>query len=188
MSNHITTIGKIHTTTQQRDAIHIAIAQVTAATSLAAGTDVGFIGLSKTHVNQCENPIGIIDPFLKEPAHAGDRVWLFLYPNTVTSLSHHWSHPAFTEEQLIVVDKAASVRWIEDWLNESGNGDLEYDALIGMISGCKNDYPACTIDKDYLHINGKDSYGDIPTEFWHHAEIVTGIKFPDKPTKFSCSC
>lgn len=35
---------------------------------------------------------------------------------------------------------------------------------------------------------GDDAGGAIPVEFWYHYEVVTGVKFDNPPTFFSCSC
>ena len=77
----------------RRDAVHVAIAPVTAAESLAPGDHVGFLGqqVGKTS----DELIGIVDPFLPRPVASGERFWLVLYPNTITDMRHVWSHPAF---------------------------------------------------------------------------------------------
>ncbi|MCA9067276.1 MAG: hypothetical protein KDA84_00025 [Planctomycetaceae bacterium] len=80
----------------RRDAIHIAVAPVTAVCDLEPGQDIGFVRGNRESVGPCENPIGIVDPFLKDTIKAGQRFWLFLYPNTVTGMRHFWKHPAFT--------------------------------------------------------------------------------------------
>ena len=77
-----------------RDAIHIAIAPVTASEDLTAGQDVGFVNCGE--VGPSPNPIGIVDPFLKTSVGRGERFYLFLYPKSITSLRHVWTHPAFT--------------------------------------------------------------------------------------------
>ena len=82
---------------RRRDAVHIALAPVTASRSLSPAQPVGFIEEGNLElVGPCEDNIGIVDPFLTGPVDTGDRFWLFLYPNTITDLRHIWSHPAFT--------------------------------------------------------------------------------------------
>lgn len=81
---------------RRRDAIHVAVAPVTAAGRLAPGQHVGFVSPGETELVGVEgNPIGVVDPFLTENVQPGQRFWLFMYPNTVTSLRHVWTHPAF---------------------------------------------------------------------------------------------
>jgi hypothetical protein len=91
---------------RRRDAIHIAVAPVTAAERLTPGQHVGLIQKGDLElVGPCENCIGIVDPFLAEDVQAGQRFWLFLYPGTVTSLRHIWTHPAFTKVATAVKEK-----------------------------------------------------------------------------------
>jgi hypothetical protein len=81
---------------RRRDAVHVAVAPVTAAGRLVPGQHVGFIHAGNTEiVGASTSPIGIVDPFLCEDVQQGQRFWLFMYPNTVTSLRHVWTHPAF---------------------------------------------------------------------------------------------
>jgi hypothetical protein len=83
---------------RRRDAVHVAVAPVTAAEELRPGQHVGFTPAGQTELVGPVDPsqhIGIVDPFLKDQVHPGQRFWLFLYPNTVTSLRHVWTHPAF---------------------------------------------------------------------------------------------
>lgn len=81
---------------RRRDAVHIAVAPVTASERLSPGQHVGFVSEGDVEtVGVAETPIGIVDPFLREPVQPGERFWLFLYPNTITGLRHVWTHPAF---------------------------------------------------------------------------------------------
>jgi hypothetical protein len=91
-----TEVGKLLGPEASRDAIHVAIAPVVAAHELEVGQHVG---LNKEGEASCvDSPtIGIVDPYLnREFVGKGDRFWLFLYPQTVTSLRHVWTHPSFT--------------------------------------------------------------------------------------------
>lgn len=87
-------LGKLITTEQHRDAIHIAVAPVTAAAHLQPGQHVGLDAKGEACALKVQ-PIGIVDPFLQGAVAKGQRFWLFLYPGSITSLRHEWTHPAF---------------------------------------------------------------------------------------------
>jgi hypothetical protein len=93
-----TTIGQILDTPQERDAIHIAVASVISATRLKPGDHIGFIYRGSDEVtNETDRDIdmiGVVDPFLKRLIKPGERIWMFMYPDTITDLRHHWTHPA----------------------------------------------------------------------------------------------
>lgn len=88
----------------RRDAIHVAVIPVTASETLDPGEPVGL----DSDGGFCwvdDEPIGVVDPFLKGAVMKGEQFWLFLFPNTVTHLRHAWSHPAFTAHQ----------RFVQEW-------------------------------------------------------------------------
>ncbi len=79
----------------RRDAVHIACAPVLVADHhLRPGQHVG-LNENGEATQYTNDMIGVGDPFLEDLAEKGTRVWLFLYPNTVTNLRHVWQHPAF---------------------------------------------------------------------------------------------
>ena len=91
---------------RRRDAIHIAVAPVTAADRLAPGQHVGLVHEGNLElVGPCDRPIGAVDPFLAAEVEPGQRFWLFLYPGTITSLRHVWTHPVFTAAAAAVKEK-----------------------------------------------------------------------------------
>jgi hypothetical protein len=91
---------------RRRDAIHIAVAPVTAAQRLAPGQHVGLVQQASVDlVGPSEHPIGVVDPYLTAAVEPGQRFWLFLYPGTITGLRHVWTHPAFTAAAAAVKEK-----------------------------------------------------------------------------------
>jgi hypothetical protein len=66
-----------------RDAVHVAVIPMVALRVLEPGQRM-------VH--------GIVDPFLPKPVQPGQRFYLFLFPGTVTGMTHAWQHPAFPAE------------------------------------------------------------------------------------------
>lgn len=180
-----TVLGKLLQPDDKRDAVHIAVAPVVCADSvLVPGQHIGFVK-GETPANdeaassESENKLGIVDPFLKRPVVRGERFWMFLYPNTITSLRHDWTHPGFVSHQAVAADSekwlaAFAKRWNFDY------GDMINEAQYGgIIVAQGND------------LHGKDELGSDHDLFWFHLEVVTGKKFhPDDREKvtWSCSC
>lgn len=186
---------------QKRDAIHLAVEPVTAGEGLHAGQHVRVEkGVAFGVTRGDESALGIVDPFIPRRLKAGERFWFVMYPRKVTSLRHVWSHPAFADEPLIAPDpdvvvitrrKSESEEWLRAFVADSPISS--YDVLIrAAIEGSARepgeDYYGLTIEDGYVCTIGTSSGGDIPSEFWDHLEVVTGRKFTDRATYFSCSC
>jgi hypothetical protein len=96
----IKTLGKIITSDEKRDAVHIAVAPVLAARKLYPGQRVGILPNGQATIrSDGVEEIGIVDPFLSGPVFEKQRFWLWLNPGTVTSVRHDWTHPAFMENE-----------------------------------------------------------------------------------------
>lgn len=188
MSEPITSIGSLipHGEIPERDAIHIAVAPVVAMTLLVPGQHIGFIqeGDLRLVGTTSSKLIGIVDPFLKQVVQPNQSFWMFLYPQTITSLRHLWTHPAFkAEHKPSAGSSSESELWLRNFAQEAG---VSYAVLMGGAEAFLD--------------SGGDSYittnYDTPTvvwnkrhEMWHHYEIVTGTKVEDhEATFFSCAC
>jgi hypothetical protein len=183
-----------------RDAVHVAVIAVTAGHWLQAGDHVAVYGAEPKLTALAEDgdgTVGIVDPFLSKKVKKGERFWLYLYPRTITALSHKWSHPAFdgmekAKDSVYAVPnlKLKSEQWLRDFTDRTDCPG--YERLMELIAneGIGKEGRGCRNDGEYLHIAGSSAYGAIPREFWDHVEIVLGNKIPDnkRATYFTCSC
>lgn len=174
-------LGTILTKPMGRDALHVAIVDVIASELLHPGEFINFVPGSTTEVKSDDEGIGIIDPYLRSTVKRGDRVWMFLLPNTVTSLRHVWTHPAFPAPfgpPDNSKEKEASQEWIENYA--SGLGLTFEELMLGADSYLK--------DGDYL-CRGSNLEGEYTSdEFWDHYEVLKGFKVTKRDSFFSCSC
>lgn len=180
---------------QKRDAIHLAVEPVVAGERLKPGDHIKIENGSawKTKVG---DGLGIVDPFLGRAVSKGERFWLILYPRTIQSLRHVWSHPAFPEAATDAEEQAKkeeSEKWLRDFCLRSDCPD--YDTVMALIDN--EEFPSPNLkdydnggeySENYLHFRGYAAHGSIPLEFWIHAEIVLGKKLAKHPAYFSCSC
>jgi hypothetical protein len=90
-------MGRLIDGPQERDAIHLAVYPATAAVLLNPGEKIGLLPDGRASNDIKLERVGIVDPFLNLPVKPGQRFWLCVRPATVTSLRHHWEHPAFPE-------------------------------------------------------------------------------------------
>lgn len=180
-------LGKLLKEDLPRDAIHIAVAPVIANAQMKPGDHIGLLDrdamLAGTNADEL---IGIVDPYLKGPVVRGDKFWMWLYPGTITSLKHHWTHKAFEppkDDGMMRVQK--STMWLKEFADSWG---MDYQDMIEGATDKK--YPGIVAQSTDIH--SWEEAGDGQKElFWKHIEVVTGKKFDDKHrenTHFSCSC
>lgn len=167
-------IGQLITDDQKRDAIHVAVCPVIAPDWLEAGCHVDFNGQGRAKRKDC---VGIVDPFIEGPIRPGDKFWLFLYPNSVTSLRHEWEHPKFKETKEEPKEDSPSVRWLVGFAADAG---LSYKDLMEAAANYINDHD------NYLCEGDRWDGFYMPDEFWDHYYIVTGKK--SSGSFFACSC
>ena len=184
----LATLGTIIDDTQGRDAIHVAVIAVRASQRLFPGQDVGVEDGEASP--KAGTLVGIVDPFLKQPVQVGEWFWMLLYPRTITSLRHVWSHPALPDEPpperkpaSMHDKKAASEGWLRSFVAKADCPSYETVIATAIGEGAHQWDP-----DEYLHFNGQDAHGEIPDEFWDHIEVVTGRKPEHRPKYFSCGC
>jgi hypothetical protein len=166
-----------------RDAIHLAVEPVVAATMLLPGQKVGILPDGRAG-SSAAKLVGIVDPFVPGPVEAGARFWLVLLPRTISALRHVWSHPDFPEDAAPPPSSAPSVEESRRWIDNFARS-IPLD--VAVLMGGASEYLS---DGEYLVFGGLLEGETVPDEFWDHYERVTGETVPDEDrgSFFSCSC
>jgi hypothetical protein len=168
------------------------VAPVVAGMTLKPGDRIGFTdnGDAYTVVTNAKKLLGIVDPFLHEKAvYEGDKFYMFLYPNTITSLRHEWTHPAFEyEDELARLEPTlyrlkgavAEEKWVSDFAENMGSDFHE-------IMEAADNY---LLSGDYLSRGGTFEGYSVPDEFWDKYEAIKRKKVAeeDRGSFLSCSC
>jgi hypothetical protein len=179
----------------ERDAIHIAIMPVIVDDDyMAPGSEVKFVPGSKDTVrcvtNYSEQGIGIIDPYINRfngVLRKGDKVWLFLRPNSVTGMRHHWKHPGIDDQEVITNQ---SEIWLLNFADRYG---MAFDEMVQIAKdGTDNAEGGDCIVANAVDIHSAEDLdaGDYDL-FWTHMEAFTNMKFDDAHRKrvgWSCTC
>lgn len=186
-------LGEILTTTEERDAIHIAIAPVIAGVELKPGEHIGFAPESKMIVittGLLVKHIGIVDPYLTKPVKKGEQFYIFLYPRTVTSLKHVWTHPDFevisnTQERDKQNTEKTDVAY--QWLTNFAT-DVVHMSLNSLLNAA--DEFQKTGDYQCLSFDTPDECHNEETMilFWQHYETLTNNKPKTVEGFFRCAC
>lgn len=169
----------------ERDAVHVAVYPAVASGVLAPGVPVRLI--RGNIALECERSdrrsVGIVDPFLKETViRTGQMFWVFLYPNTVSGMRHHWSHPMFDRETPTDGLRERATEWLRDFARQTAMSVTEIVEEASTYDGCiyTGDNDVCSLDE----------LAD-PEEFWTNIEIYTGQAFNADHRRslgFRCGC
>jgi len=189
-TNALDTLGEILPRDPGRDAIHLATYAVSSDERLFPGQHIGFVG-DKVSAKAPKH-IGIVDPFLPTGANPGEMFWMLLYPRTITSLRHVWTHPEFTAEaiaqsmEMEMDPNAKSRAWLANLADSVG---ISYRRLMEGAEDWRASQRSGGWG-EYI-IGGSEMEGNsVPDEFWTHYEVMTGESVPEKErgSFFSCSC
>jgi hypothetical protein len=183
-------LGQFISKNEERDAIHIAVAPVIATEILLPGDRIGFVAGSTERVTKKAVHIGIVDPFLEDPIGPGTKIWMLLFPYTITSLKHSWTHPAFSSHPA----KERAKKWIENFADSMSMSDDYYDEDSKKMM--TYEFLMSTAD-NYVKtgetgfVGSTDIYDGKWPEFWKNYEIVTNTQISENDRisiPFRCAC
>lgn len=166
-----------------RDAVHVAIAPMIAGERLTPGQHIGISDDGKA--SAAASHIGVVDPFLTSEVQAGSKFCLCLYPGTIKSLRHVWTHPAFpVAEEPLLDAKAKAERWIRDYAHRNcPYYDTADEAYRGFMSH---------VDDGMIFYYGSDLHGtyelEEADELFANLSIVLGRPVGPSDFEYSCSC
>lgn len=182
----LATLGHIIDETAARDAVHIAVFPARATTHIPPSHPVRLDGKKARPTKDPERAVGIADPFLLGGANPGQWFWVMLFPRTITSLRHEWTHPKIDGGAERPTREQAEA-WLRTFVKEADCPS--YEAVLGEAVKHAVDGGHWG-DDEHLHFDGFDAHGEIPPEFWECVEVITGVQVPidRRASYFSCAC
>ena len=184
-----------------RDAIHIAVVPMIVGERMNAGDHVRIMVGTTDRIVQdrsdyygaASESIGIVDPFIKQTSEkwyldVGERVWVFLYPNTITGLRHEWTHPAFVEANR----KTALMSDAEKWMRQfADRWNFDYNEMLDAATSTEDSEWGSYITARGKDLHSRGELGDDYLLFWQYLEQMTGRTFSEEHREkvgWSCSC
>jgi len=184
-------LGTILTGKEERDAFHVAVLPVVAGTNLKGGQPVDLKGDKNdnglyTVVKSKGNPIGIIDPFLPsdQRVEKDQIVYLWLMPNTVVGMRHHWQHPVIDNIQPKLTEEDYKKLTAQEWITRFASSiGKTYEALMEDAE-YYNRYHDYIYDNSERYKSADGSWED----FWKNYSIVTEEEVEEDWAPYACSC
>lgn len=169
-----------------RDAIHVAVVSLRSSADMNPGQAVTWHekGISVKPCSITDVEIGIVNPFVRGGVGRFENVWIMLFPNSVTGMTHHWSHPDFDEIDLdldfakSIVKKTAAALGLYDCESQD-----TFDYLIELASSYCERPNGCWPHDDY------ELSSESWENFWKAYSVVTGNPRPtENRAPFRCAC
>jgi len=179
----------------ERDAIHVAVIPCVAGEDLTPGERVW--RNSDGEAESWQHPdrsIGVVDPFRRDDVGEGERFWLFLLPNTITGMRHHWQHPEFDPAEPPDAELRRPVG--EEPTRDEVIAAMRKVAVNYAARGSDDGYPYGLFieeqfgDEIWAMARGFDMHDD-PGDFWGPVEKELGCPVPAQYREnvvFTCSC
>lgn len=212
------TLGMIHQHEEKRDAIHLGVEPVIAASAgLYPGQRIGIIdGHAYATGIEWDGKIvpyhGIVDPFLPKGPIPGEAFWFVMAPRMITSLRHVWEHPDFPDSRETSHEVAVPKAW-DDLSDAERKTHVSIGTELGKawefmenyaeeLSDYEGDITAEQLFDQGLEaiedpngynylVGGSSMEGERPSaEFWEAMSVLLNRDLTDieKPNFFSCSC
>lgn len=175
MSDNAKTVGTVISHNGVRDAIHVPIISVIAAERLAPGDWVTIDKDNAAFKADRNSAVAIIDPYLQWWANAGELVWAFLRPGSITTLTHHWTHREIADSPASIPVRELARARLEKFATDDLGVTL--DKMLATID-------LCSIGDEHRLVNG-DYYGlDEYSGFWSDYVLYTGKPDPNQLEDF----
>lgn len=198
-------LGQVHSTLQNRDAVHVACIQVELAECYKIETPAQMLRMNKdgkfVPTTNREQALGILDPFITNfyDLSDGNKVWLILFPGMIRSLSHYWEHEAFPpapveqsftdfvlkqkteKEASIPENKLSSYQYLS---RIAEHLEMSLDRLLAEAH-------EKVLDNNHYYTGNAEAEGySVGSDFWFHYENYTETQVPDshKENFISCMC